>query len=693
MPILKRFLFGFFVFVFFSLFYFIFAPKAYAANWYVDNAATGTNSGTSWTDAWTGLAAIVWTSVNPGDTVFISGGTTSKTYVESIIYTRSGTSGSPITIDIGVNSPFPSGHNGVVIIDGSAGYCIRANGDYNYLKNLTCQNAIASGFRIQGAGTIIENSTVGNSYQQGIEVHFCTGCIVRGNRITTSDDIAQQTDGIAVYDSSDTIVEKNWVKITNQNDCVSCHQDGIQASFTAASIYTNITIRYNYVENTKASASNAQGIYVTLMQGDVKIYGNVVSVPIGGQAVASRLANTLPVTVSVIGNIIKNGGYWALRVEDDNPVIKNNIIWQTGGNVGYVQNGALVRLDGLSSNDPTNVNYNLYYAPYTDASTFSFYISSTSKSWDTWRTTYSLDANSSLAQTSTLDSCLRPAGSSPPVDSAATLGAEYGSGLSMSLCGPNGVDSFLPVSLVDRSVSGGTAWDIGAYELLPLTVTIDQKSDQPDPVNSYPVNFTAVFSESVTGFDGGDVTLSGTAGATTATVTGSGTTYTIAVSGMSTTGTVIASIAAGKATGIYGDTNAASTSTDNVVLYRPSSIASPGSSSSWCSNVVGPGSPDLFEIHTARTTADLYFAPPSMPYSSIYILYSERSDSWMYGVEYPQGFSGGVLQYTIRALKPNTTYYFSLRSGNGCATGAWGNTLSAKTTSFIKTIRKAYRVH
>ena len=51
----------------------------------------------------------------------------------------------------------------------------------------------------------------------------------------------------------------------------------------------------------------------------------------------------------------------------------------------------------------------------------------------------------------------------------------------------------------------------------------------------------------MTGFTTGDVTLSGTAGATTATVTGSGATYTVAVTGMTASGTVVADLAAGVA--------------------------------------------------------------------------------------------------------------------------------------------------
>src|SRR5512139_2722471 len=99
------------------------------------------------------------------------------------------------------------------------------------------------------------------------------------------------------------------------------------------------------------------------------------------------------------------------------------------------------------------------------------------------------------------------------------------------------------------------------------TVTIDQAAGQADPTNGTTINFTVVFSESVTGFgELGDVTLSGSAGATVAFITGSGATYNVAVSGMTSSGTVIASIPAGVATG-SGGSNLASTSTDNTVTW------------------------------------------------------------------------------------------------------------------------------
>jgi hypothetical protein len=105
---------------------------------------------------------------------------------------------------------------------------------------------------------------------------------------------------------------------------------------------------------------------------------------------------------------------------------------------------------------------------------------------------------------------------------------------------------------------------------IPLgpSVTINQAAGQADPTSTSPINFTVVFSATVTGFATGDVTITGTAGGTkVATVTGSGTTYNVAVSGMTTAGTVIATVPAGVALNASSQGNGASTSTDNTVTW------------------------------------------------------------------------------------------------------------------------------
>jgi uncharacterized protein YkwD len=103
----------------------------------------------------------------------------------------------------------------------------------------------------------------------------------------------------------------------------------------------------------------------------------------------------------------------------------------------------------------------------------------------------------------------------------------------------------------------------------PPSVTINQAASQADPASDATILFDVVFSEAVSDFATGDVALSGTAGATTATVSGSGTTYTVSVTGMTRSGTVVAAIAAGAATDADGNASLASTSTDNTVTFAP----------------------------------------------------------------------------------------------------------------------------
>lgn len=78
---------------------------------YVDiNNDGGTENGASWATAWGKLTDINWSSVSNGDTIFISGGATTKTYEQSFRIEDSN-----ITVRIGQET----NHNGKVIIDGT----------------------------------------------------------------------------------------------------------------------------------------------------------------------------------------------------------------------------------------------------------------------------------------------------------------------------------------------------------------------------------------------------------------------------------------------------------------------------------------------------------------------------------------------------------------------------------------------
>jgi Ca2+-binding RTX toxin-like protein len=105
------------------------------------------------------------------------------------------------------------------------------------------------------------------------------------------------------------------------------------------------------------------------------------------------------------------------------------------------------------------------------------------------------------------------------------------------------------------------------YDATAPSVTVDQAAAQADPTNSAPVVFDVVFTEPVTGFAAGDVSLAGTAGAMSAVVSGGPAVYTVTVSGMTGDGTIVATVPPGVAADVVGNTNLASASADNVVTY------------------------------------------------------------------------------------------------------------------------------
>src|SRR5260221_36447 len=69
------------------------AMSADAAVWYVNRSATGANIGADWNNAWADFSKIDWSSVSPGDTIYVAGGSYGYFTVGA-----SGTASSPITI-------------------------------------------------------------------------------------------------------------------------------------------------------------------------------------------------------------------------------------------------------------------------------------------------------------------------------------------------------------------------------------------------------------------------------------------------------------------------------------------------------------------------------------------------------------------------------------------------------------------
>ena len=123
-------------------------------------------------------------------------------------------------------------------------------------------------------------------------------------------------------------------------------------------------------------------------------------------------------------------------------------------------------------------------------------------------------------------------------------------------------------------------------------------------------------------------------------------------------------------------------SDDQNPRIQPLRITQQSSSASMvppnCSSTKPVGSPQLFQIDTTGINATLHFSPVSNA-SSYFISYGYTSGDERFGTEFSLGNTDTAIHHTINALEPNTTYYFKVRSGNGCMPGDWSNNLKATT--------------
>src|SRR5688572_25746636 len=207
---------------------------------------------------------------------------------------------------------------------------------------------------------------------------------------------------------------------------------------------------------------------------------------------------------------------------------------------------------------------------------------------------------------------------------------------------------------------------------VPPSVTINQGASQTDPTSTSPILFTATFSEAVTGFATGDVTLSGTAGATTAVVSGGPTVYTVSVSGMTTSGTVIASINAGVAIDAGSNPNLASTSTDNTVTYNISVDPPP-------TVTINQGSTQVDPTSTSTITFDVVFSEAVTGFATGDVTLSGTAGATTAVV------SGGPTVYTVSVSGMTTsgTVIASINAGVAIDAGSNPNLASTSTDNTV----------
>ncbi len=260
-----------------------------AAIWYLDNAATGSNTGTSWPNAWKSFSAVVWGSsgVKAGDTLFISGGSTQKTYTETWAVGASGTAASPIRIAIDAANP---AHNGSVIFDyDSAGdsasfVAISCSRNYvtfdgnvngaskmaiNNLRNTSSPTATVglggsgtTGFTVTFLSSTNCNIPVKMTSSTGFNIHNCNFRQIRGDAAVAA---AGSSGG---FDAS-TVSSNTFEMLFNNQPAGNDGPDGVQCG-SGVSIFGN-----TFLETVTTVTTSSQHPDMIQAQGNfLKIYNN-----------------------------------------------------------------------------------------------------------------------------------------------------------------------------------------------------------------------------------------------------------------------------------------------------------------------------------------------------------------------------------------------------------------------------------
>jgi len=328
-----------------------------ANNWYVRPSSAGSNNGQDWNDAWS-ISGINWSSVQPGDTIWLAGGT----YGTVLTIGASGTSGNQIYIErvrstdsvptaaAGWQSSFDS----LVVIPNIT------DTQYSYI---TVDGRITYGIQIAmgngGDGITLSSANNLNAVNfYNIEIkgpYSSTGSNIHG--ITGSSSTASYSNSSIsncwIHGICDAFYTYHWTNIYIDHCWIADIMADGNEHMDIAYNYPNgtVTWRYNIISNCPAD-----GIFQEYGQGPIYFYGNRVI-----NVFTSIIATKTP---SEGGSSAFYGPFY----------IYNNVFFETGGS-GYIgfddssANGAMYMTNNVwwnasihtgGASDPVYHDYNAF---------------------------------------------------------------------------------------------------------------------------------------------------------------------------------------------------------------------------------------------------------------------------------------------------------------------------------------------
>jgi hypothetical protein len=443
-------------------------------DWFVNDDASGANTGASWADAFTSLQSALAVAES-GDQIWVAAGAYTPTT------TTDRTASFTLT-------------SGVAMYGGFAGTETQLN-ERNWTTNVT----ILSG-DLNGNDSSFTNNAE-NSYHVVVGATGATldGFTITGGNANGSDPYNK---GGGIYNASANPTLSNLIVTSNQAN----YGGGISNDNGSSAMLTNVTISGNSATGTGGGIYNNNSSSPILT--NVLISGNLAWGPGGG--IYANAGSSLTLTNVTIANNLAFDYGCGIWIRDGDLQIQNSIFWGNAG--GNSQQNYPIHTEGSGN---TVVNYSLVERGYNGTGNLN-------------RDPHFMGAVGA-GSAPTASGNYRLLTTSPAIDAGDN---SVVSATTDRAGNPRRVDL---VSVADTGSGTMPLVDMGAYEALPVVQisSITRLDPAASLTNATSVEFQVVFAESVSSVDASDfaatVVSGNISGASVTGVSGSGSSYTLTV--------------------------------------------------------------------------------------------------------------------------------------------------------------------